>query len=153
SVDDDFDWNALHDLDVIAGGILRRQEREGGARSRLDAGDMAADAAVRISVNRERHRLSRPHRVELGLLEIRRDPNLVRNEHGQSRAGLRELADRGGEADNAPRFGRADRSVGKIELRGVNFGPVERYRAFVLHDQKALIVRLLLGNRITLDEV
>jgi hypothetical protein len=37
----------------------------------LDAGDAAADGALRISVDLERHRLFRPHRLELRFLEIR----------------------------------------------------------------------------------
>jgi hypothetical protein len=43
--------------------------------------------------------------------------------------------------------------VGKVELRGVHFGLIERDRALSLRDQITLIVRLLLGNRVTLDEV
>ena len=42
-VEDDLDRHALDDLDVIAGGVLRRQQREGGARSGLHARDMALE--------------------------------------------------------------------------------------------------------------
>ena len=43
--------------------------------------------------------------------------------------------------------------MGKVKLRGVDFGLIERDRALGLRDQITLIVRLLLGNRVTLDEV
>src|SRR5579859_7579737 len=44
-VEDDLDGYALDDLDIIAGGVLGRQKREGGPRARLDAGDMALEVA------------------------------------------------------------------------------------------------------------
>jgi hypothetical protein len=96
--------------------------------------------------------LSGPHGVELRFLKIRRHPNLIRHEDRQSRTGLRELADRRAQADHTPCFGGADRGVGKIELRRIDLGLIERHRAFVLRNQKVLIVGLLLGNRVALDE-
>jgi hypothetical protein len=93
---EDLDRHALDDLDVIAGGILRRQRREGGAGSGLNAVDMAADREFRIGVDRERRRLSGPHAVELDLFEVRCGPDLIPHEHGQVRARFRKLAARGG---------------------------------------------------------
>ena len=92
-VENDLHRHALDDLDIVAGGVLGGQQRERRPRSRLDAGDMAAHGAVRISVDFERDRLAGPHVVELRLLEIRRDPDRVRYEHGEVRARLRELTD------------------------------------------------------------
>ena len=65
---------------------------------------MAADRAFRISVDLERHRLAGAHVVELRLLEIRRDPDLVRHEHGEVRARLRELTDCRSEVDDTSRL-------------------------------------------------
>ena len=62
---------------------------------------MAADGAFRIGVDLKCHRLSRPHAVELDLLEVRRHPDLVGDERGKARAGLLELADSGAEIDDA----------------------------------------------------
>jgi hypothetical protein len=69
-VNNDLHRHALDDLDVVAGRVLCGQQRERGAGPRLDAGNMASNVAVRIGVDRESHELSRPHRVELRLLEI-----------------------------------------------------------------------------------
>src|SRR6516225_11706354 len=104
TVDDNLDRYALYDLHVVAGGVLRRQQRERRPGSGLNAGDMSAESPFRIGVDLERHRLAQPHRVELCLLEIRRDPDLVRDKLGQSRAGLRELADRGSQIEHAARL-------------------------------------------------
>ena len=46
-VEHDLDRHALHDLDVIAGGVFRRQQAEGGAAAGLDTVDMAFEGAVR----------------------------------------------------------------------------------------------------------
>src|SRR5262249_19811790 len=96
-VHNDLDRHALHDLDVVAGGVLGRQQRERGAGSRLNAVDVTADGALRIGVDVERHRLSRPHAVELNLLEVGCDPDLIRDEYAQVGARLCELADGGAE--------------------------------------------------------
>ena len=58
-VEHDLHRHALHDLDVVAGGVLRRQQREGGAGARLHARDMAFERVVRIGVDVMRHLLAR----------------------------------------------------------------------------------------------
>ena len=60
--------------------------------------------------------------VELRLLEVRRDPDVVRHEHRQVRAGLRELADCGGELDDAARLVCRNGRIGKVQLRLVALG-------------------------------
>src|SRR5215831_17047093 len=77
----------------------------------------SADRAIRIGVDPQRHRLPGPHAVELNLLEVRRDPDLIRHEHCQVRSRLRKLADGGAEVDDSPRLGRSHCRIGKIELR------------------------------------
>ena len=47
----DLDRYALHDLDVIAGRILRRQQAERGAAAGLNAVDVAGEFAVGIGVD------------------------------------------------------------------------------------------------------
>ena len=91
-VHDDLDRRALDDLDLIAGGILGRQQQERGAGSGLNAGDMAAHRALRIGVDLERHLLPGPHAIELNLLKVRRDPDFVRHENCERGPLLRELA-------------------------------------------------------------
>src|SRR5262249_48079971 len=86
-VHDDLDPHALDDLDVVSGGGLGRQQGDRGAGSGLNAVDMTADRAFWIGVDREFDRLAGPHAVELDLLEVRRDPDLIRNEHCQVRSG------------------------------------------------------------------
>src|SRR5205085_6097368 len=83
-IDDDLDRHALHDLDEIPGGVLRRESSELGARAELDAVDMAGELEPRIGVDRDPHLLARPHTVELGLLEIRRHPDF-RHHDGEDR--------------------------------------------------------------------
>jgi hypothetical protein len=116
-VHDDLHRHALDDLDVIAGGILRRQQRERGAGSGLNAVDMATDFAFRKGIDLERHRLSGPHAVELNLLEVRRNPDLIGHKRGQVRAGLCELPDCSAEINDAARLRRRNRRIGQIELR------------------------------------
>ena len=81
------------------------------------------DDALGIGVDAHRHRLAGAHGVELGLLEVGGDPDVVGHEHGQVRPRLDELADAGGEVDDAAGLGGANDRVGEIELRLVSLGP------------------------------
>ena len=54
----DADRHALHDLGEVAGGVLRRQQAEDGARGRRDALDRAGEVAVREGVDRDVHLLA-----------------------------------------------------------------------------------------------
>src|SRR5258705_5676309 len=50
-VDPHADRNPLHYLDPVAGGVLRRQQREFGTARRAEAGDGALPAAAGIAVH------------------------------------------------------------------------------------------------------
>ncbi len=58
---DDFHWHPLHDLHVIAGGILRRQEAELGAGGGGNAFDVPFVLASSVSVNDNISRLTGSH--------------------------------------------------------------------------------------------
>src|SRR5271168_4031536 len=75
AVDHDLHRHALHYLDEIAGGILRRKGGELGARSELDAVDMATQVERWVGVDRDPHRLPLAHVGELAFLEIGGDPD------------------------------------------------------------------------------
>ena len=78
--------------------------------------------AFRIGVDLDRRRLARTHLVELRLLEVRGDPDVVRDEHGEAGAGGRVLADRPRKVDDAPGLGGRDGRVGEIEFSLVALG-------------------------------
>src|SRR6185437_16956272 len=69
-IEHDLDRDALDHLDIVAGRVLRWQQAECGTAARLNAVDMTAEGPSRIGVDRNVDRLTRPHQVELGLLEI-----------------------------------------------------------------------------------
>ena len=83
---------------------------------------MAAEVAVGIGVDLDRRRLARPHVVDLGLLEVRGDPDVVRHEHGERGPGRHIFADRGGEVDHVAGLVGDDRRIGKVQLRLVALG-------------------------------
>ena len=121
-VDDDLDRHALDDLDVVASGVLGRQQRERRAGPGLDAGDVAAEVAIRIGVDLDPRRLARPHVIELGLLKVRDYPDVVRHEHGERGPGRGVFADRGGEVDHMAGLVGDDRGIGKVQPRLVALG-------------------------------
>src|SRR5712671_5578648 len=67
----------LHDLGEVAGGVIRRQQREHRAGRRRDAVDDAAELAMPVGVHRDRHRLARTDALELRLLEVGIDEDVV----------------------------------------------------------------------------
>ena len=69
--------NALDDLDPIAAGILRGQQRKFLSRSRTDAFDRAVPGDVGIGIDRDGNRLARPHISELGLFRIGFNPGVI----------------------------------------------------------------------------
>src|SRR5260370_12709438 len=71
----------LHDLGKIAGGVIRRQQREHGAGRGRDAVDDAGELAMAVGVDRDRHRLARTNPLELGFLEIGVDEDIVERHH------------------------------------------------------------------------
>ena len=83
---------------------------------------MAVEVALRVGVDLDVDRLSRPHAVELGLLVVRDDPDFVRHEHGEVCARLRILPHRAGEVDDAARLVGDDGRIAEVELRLVALG-------------------------------
>src|SRR6185369_1316466 len=75
-VDGNPHWDALHDLDIVAGGVFRGEEGEGGAGSGHDALHLAGEFHGRIGVDREFDLLARFHIGQLPLLVVGRDPGI-----------------------------------------------------------------------------
>src|SRR5260370_4137486 len=75
-------WEPLNDFDKIAAGIFRWQkaeQRTGGAWEILDRPAVVATERINMNV----HRLTRAHGFELSFLEVRRNPDIVKGNHGQ----------------------------------------------------------------------
>ena len=112
----------LDDLDPVAGGVLRRQDREIRSGARTHADDMRLEGAIRKSVDVDCRRLTRTHVGQAGFAEIRLDPDAParhHREHGGS--GIDEVADlQVVDPCHDAVIGRHHRRVGEIEL-----GPVE----------------------------
>src|SRR5258705_8276993 len=91
-IEDDLDWQALNYLHVVAGRVLRRQQREARAGARLEAVNMSTEDDPWVSVQLDLDRLSGTHPVELRLLEVRDNPHVGGNEDEQRLAGLQQRA-------------------------------------------------------------
>src|SRR5215831_9632860 len=92
-VEYDLDGQALNDLNVIAGCVLWRQQREARAGTRLEAVNVPTEDFVRISVQPDLDWLPGAHCLELCLLEVCHNPHLGWHEHEQRLAGLQERAE------------------------------------------------------------
>src|SRR4051812_11732973 len=66
----DADRQPLHDLGEVAGGVVRRQQREHSTCRRRNAVDNSGELALTIGVHLDRHRLAGADALELGFLEI-----------------------------------------------------------------------------------
>ena len=76
--ENDFHRHALDNFDIIAGRVFRRQKAELRTRGGRNAVDMAfVLAAASVSIYFNLHTLADAHLFELGLFEIRRDPDIV----------------------------------------------------------------------------
>src|SRR5262249_11247011 len=81
-LDDDLRGNALDDLYVVAGRVLRRKQTEKRPRRPGDAVDMAlVRPAAGIDVDLDR--LAGTDRPKLRLLEVRGDPDVIKRDDGQ----------------------------------------------------------------------
>ena len=133
----DADRHALHDLDPVAGGVLRRQQRELRAGAGADRGDGALERPLAVGVDRQAHRLARRHVGEVGLLVVRLDPGRAGGDEAEDRHRRRHvLADLQpvGLADDAVR-GRGDRGAREVELGRVQRGErLEHLRVAVGRD-------------------
>ena len=114
AVEHDLDGDALHHLGEVAGGVVRRQQREFLAAGGREAVDVAVHDLAREHVDLDIDRLALVHVGELGLLEVRDDVGAGRrHQRHQLRAGLHELADaQRAVADHAVDR-RGDRGVGR----------------------------------------
>ena len=111
--------HALHDLDPVAAGVLRRQQRERAAGAQADAGQLAGVAhVVAVQVGGEFDRLAEAHLRELGFLEVRVHPHLFQRHHGYQRgAGLHALAELHAALGDVAGNRRDDRAALQIEIR------------------------------------
>src|SRR6266446_4171187 len=66
---------ALYDFYPVAGGILRRQQRETGAGTWAGTHHLAHESFAGIGIHREGRVLAGPHIGEVGFLEIGFDPD------------------------------------------------------------------------------
>src|ERR1700753_1058996 len=92
-VDHDLDRHALHHLDEVAGGVLRREGGELRDRAELYTVDTTAQVERRISVALDPDLLPRPHVIELTFLEVRGDPDFGRDDRKDLLAGGDVIAD------------------------------------------------------------
>ena len=87
--------HALHDLDPVAAGVLRRQQCEGAAAAGAQSGDVAVkgDTAA-IDIRLQLDRLADAHARQLHFLEVRVDPGAGERDHRHQRsAGRNARAD------------------------------------------------------------
>ena len=77
AIEDDLDRHALHDLDIVAGGIFRRQQCKGLTCAALNGIHVTLGVSCRAGIDADRDSLPGPNQVELCLLVIGRHP------HGQ----------------------------------------------------------------------
>jgi len=69
--------NALHDLDPVAAGVLRRQKLKLLRCCRADALDRAVPFQIRIRVHVYRDQLAGQYMRQFGLFRIRIDPDVI----------------------------------------------------------------------------
>ena len=116
--------HALHDLDPIAAGVLRRQDRKLRARARRNRADFAAPASIRERIDRDRRGQAGMDVRQIGFFRIGVDPKAAIGDDGEDRRphhrdaselDLRHLRrDAGDRRDNA---GVAQISLGVLDLR------------------------------------
>jgi len=68
---------ALDDLDPVAGGVFSRQQRKGEPRAWTETIYARVKHDIGTCIDLDRRRSPRPHTSQLGLLEIRLDPDPV----------------------------------------------------------------------------
>src|SRR5262245_4121290 len=120
--------HALHHLDPVAGGVLRRDGGEGRAGAAGEAGDGAVvDHLLAVAAGGDLDPLADAHLVELACLEVGGDVHLGhRHDREQRRAGLHLLADLDRALGDHAGERRADHRALEIDLRLVAPGARER---------------------------
>ena len=121
-VEGDAQGHALHHLDPVAGGVLRRQDRELRAGAGADRDHVALEGVVGEAVDVERRRLADAQIGDVGFLRIGVDPRrLVVDDAEHRRAGGDEAADldvvdlRGGAGDRRAHDGVVEIALGVVE--------------------------------------
>ena len=139
--------HALHHLDPVAGGVLRRQQGRGGAGGNAQAADFAViHHLVAIGVGGQAHRLADADAAQLAFLEVGVHPHLAQRHHRhQRRAGGHALAQLHRTLAHVARHRRRHhRAVGGqpglAQLGG------RRQHAGVLLDRRAIGQRLVAGQ-------
>src|SRR5271155_1486034 len=124
----DANWNPLHDLDVVAGRVLRREQAESLTRRRAQTIYISFEGvAQRIDVDIDR--LPRLHPAQLVFLEVGGNPDVVERHHCEQRfAWLNALSRLDAFLADHPSHRRSDFGVAVIEqglielsLRLLNF--------------------------------
>ena len=116
------DRDALHDLDPIAGRVLRRQHGELRARRLGERCDFAGALHVGIGVDRDGDRLADAHARELGLLEVGLDPEIGVGDHGNRGHAHDGVAARHQHLGHASVHRRQDRRAAHVQQRVVALG-------------------------------
>src|SRR3989442_4243432 len=94
TVEDDLHRHALHDLDEVAGRVLRRQQTEARTRRAGDAVHLAVELSSAERVDVHLHALAGTHVLQLRLLEVGCHPDLVDlHEREERLARLHDLSD------------------------------------------------------------
>src|SRR5690349_7449851 len=92
AVEPDPHRDALHDLRVIPGRVIGRQQRELRPRGRRQALHVALEMPAGIGVDREIRGVARPHVGRLRLLQVGGHPDVVQGDGGHQRlTGLYQL--------------------------------------------------------------
>ncbi len=116
-VEPDLHRQPLDDLDPVARGILRRQERKARARPGGERIHLAIEGPVGERVDAHFRRHARPDALELGLLVVRDDPDVVERHDGEKRLPhLRHLAKLDRSLGNHAVDGRAHVRVVELQL-------------------------------------
>ena len=114
-VEEDFEGDALDDLDVVAGGVFGREEAEAGAAAELEAIDVGLEVAAWEGIDANADGLAGVHVGELGFLEIGGDPDVVLDDGEEGLAGGGEVAGLDGLVRDAAGLGGGDAGVGELE--------------------------------------
>lgn len=124
-VDRQADGHALHHLDPVPGGVLRRQDAELRAGGGPDAVDARRPHRLGEGVDADLGFLARHQVGDVGLLQVRLDPELLGRDHAEGGgAGTHEIAltDRVDAADDAV-IGGQNLGTLEVELGLVELGP------------------------------
>ena len=136
--------HALHDLDPVAGGILRRQQRKRRARAHAETCNRAfVFNLLAVQVSHQRHRLANPDVAQLDFLEVGIDPDLLEWNDGHQRHACSDaLAELHGALGHITVHRRRQRCTLRCKIGLAHFGR-SHHHAGVLLDARAVRQRLI----------